>query len=152
MPIDTSGWIEVSRFNESELTEEYAWQALLNVAAYIDVADEVTEILFGYSRRILRGEYQVTAVAKDRGLPTNPSDQVKAQIDQIQRLEKEYGKGEFFGYTHVYLNELKQIDWQQWKIAEINSDWFTLFSLLDKLLEDHRFKAHKVRIVVWFNE
>jgi hypothetical protein len=151
MPIDTGGWIEVSRLNESELTEEYAWQALLNVAAYIDIMDEVAEILFGYSKRILREEYQVTAIAKDRGLPTNPSDQVKAAIDRIQRLENEHGKGEFFGYTHVYLNEIKKINWQQWEIEGRDSDWFSLFILLDKLLEDGRFQAHKVRIVVWFN-
>jgi hypothetical protein len=152
MPIDTGGWIEVSRLNDYELTEEYAWQALLNVAAYIDVADEVTKILFGYSKRILRGEYQVMAVAKDRGLPANPSDQVKADIDQIHRLENEQGKREFFGYTHIYFNEIKQINWQQWKIADRDSDWFNLFSLLDKLLEDQRFQARKVRMVVWFNE
>jgi hypothetical protein len=151
MPIDTEGWIEVSRWDESELQEDHAWSALLNIGAYIDVVDEVTEILFGYSKRILRGEFHIDAIAKDRGIPRNASKHVKADVDQIQRFEKEHGPGNFFGYTHIYFHEIKQTNWQHYGIAQKDSDWFALFSLLNKLLEDHRFQSPKIRLVVWFN-
>jgi hypothetical protein len=151
MPIGTDGWIEVSRLDDSELEEEFAWQALMNLSAYIDVVDEVTEILFGYSKRILGGEYHLQAIAKDRDIPINSSEQVKQELESIREHEKEYGQGEFFGYTHIYFHEIKQINWQHYSLLETESDWFTLFSLLDKLLDDNRFKAHKIRLVVWFN-
>jgi hypothetical protein len=93
MAIDTQGWIEVSSLDDSELEEEYAWRALLNIATYIDVVDEVIEILFGYSKRILRGEYSLISVAKDRGIPANASEQVMHELEWIQEYEKKHGKG-----------------------------------------------------------
>lgn len=150
MPADVGGWVEVSRFGGAELAGEHAWQALLNITAYLDGVDEVAEILFGYSKRIMRDEYRVAAMAKDRGLPDNPSDRVKEEIEQIRQFEQEHPKGEFFGYSHIYLNEIKRVDWSAFGIVEKDSEWFSLFGLLDKLLEDHRFQAHKIRLVVWF--
>lgn len=142
MPIYTFGWVDVTRLDDSDVEEDYAWSGLIDLSVYIDAVDEVAEVLFGYSKRILRGEYHVEAFAKDRGLPKNPSPHLKREIENISE--------DHFGFTHIYFHEIQKINWSNYQFDDPDSDWFRLISLLNKLLEENRFQANKIRIVVWF--
>ncbi len=136
------GWVEVAKLPEEDLEEDYAWQGLIDLFTYLGGIDEATEILFGYSKRMIRKEYHLEAIAKDRGMPANPCVYVKRELENVV--------DGYFGYTHIYLNEILAIDWSQYKIQDRECEWFKLIDLLKELLNGYQFEAHKVRIVVWF--
>ncbi|MCR6640018.1 MAG: hypothetical protein NVV82_13790 [Sporocytophaga sp.] len=82
--METRGWIEYRPYYaEKERNEDYPWLAWMSIDSVIDSVDEITETLFGYSKRIIRKEFEVHALAKNRGIPDNASDVVKWEVETI---------------------------------------------------------------------
>jgi hypothetical protein len=59
MPFSIEGWVEVSRRGSPA---EQAWESLIRIGSLIDVADEVSERLFGLSKRSVSAGAAVAAV------------------------------------------------------------------------------------------
>jgi hypothetical protein len=85
---------------QEDRDEEHSWLTWMCVDAIIDYVDEVTETLFGYSKRIIRKEFEIRSLAKDRGIPFNASDIVKTEIEDI-RFELKHGAVNFWLFLHL---------------------------------------------------
>lgn len=152
MGIDIHGWVEVSQLDTEERGEDYAWSGIINVPVIIDGCDEVSQLLFGFSKHALTGGHLPhQPIARNRGLPPNPSGSVKQDLDEIREYERNHGSGEIGGYTHIDFAEIESLDWQQHGIRDLeSSDWWTLFKMIRVLRSDHRFGTAGIRIVCWF--
>jgi hypothetical protein len=147
MPVDIHGWVEITRHDEPERSGEHAWQAVLSLGALIDVTDSISERLFGLSKPWLAGTSRVPALAANRGLPTNPSEEVCREIEKIRDLETRFGKGEFGGYTFATWREIEAAGLSD---AELNSsDWRLVFDLIRRLANDDRLSPDKIRLVTY---
>ncbi len=147
MPLETKGWIEYSPYLLIEEREnEYSWIAWMDISSIIDTVDETTELLFGYSKRILRNEFKIDAIAKDRGIPRNASDIVKNEMNEIRSFENKFGGGEIFGFSTINYNEIKQLDIP----ADLNNDWAKLFSLVETFRTLKKLEDEQIRLIVWF--
>ena len=143
------GWVETTRLHETEHDEEHAWQGAINLSPLIDIADTISERLFGLSKQCIAGEKFVDSAAAGRGLPDYPSAEVQHEIQEIRNLEKRFGAGEFGGYTHATWYEIKAVAFDSNTLQE--SDWNLVFDLIRRLEQDYRFSENKIRIVVWFS-
>ena len=144
------GWIEVTRFSGAEQEDEHAWIAVIGLSGLVDVPDVVSERLFGLSKRSVNGEAAVPAVAANRGLPLNPSEQVKIARARILELEHQFGSGECGGYTFAGWREIKAVPFTDEELRE--SNWEIVFGLIREIETDGRFSEDKIRIVasyVW---
>jgi hypothetical protein len=141
MPFWVEGWIEVARLPDT--AHKYAWFGVVNLGSLVDVADEDTERLFGLSKQCMTGEKSVDAFAASRGVPLNPSAQVRHELEEIAAHEAKYGPGEFGGYTHALWAEIQGI-----KLAEA-SQLRLPFALAAAMAQ--QFGPHRVRFVLWFN-
>ena len=147
MPLEINGFIEYSTYQSIlEREEESTWQAWMDISSIIDYVDEFTEYLFGYSKRVIKDNIQINALAKDRNIPKNPSDLVQRELNFIRESERVYGE-ETFGYTFAYYNEImskynKEFDTKEWN---------NLFSLIDKFLIMKNINSDQVRFIVWFS-
>ena len=141
------GWIEVTTFEEGE-RDEHSWQSIINLGTLIDVADEVSEQLFGLSKRCVTREYDAKSQMAGRGLPIYLSKSARQEIEEIREHEQKYGAGEFGGYTYASWAELKQVNIDL-SIPD-RSDWNLVFNLLQRLEEDYRFNENRLRVVVWY--
>ena len=149
MPMDTEGWVEFSNYSTiEEREEEYAWRHFMDISSVVETFDENAEILFGYSKRILRGEFEIEAIAKDRGFPLHCSSAVEADIKELKEFEEKYGKGEIFGHTTIYYSEITAV---KHLFNAPESDWIKLFKLIEKFKEVKRIQDNQIRLVVWFN-
>jgi hypothetical protein len=143
------GWVETTRFHGAEREEEYSWQSAINIGALIDASDEVSELLFGLSKRCTVREVVIESLAAERGIPLNPSSELKVAIEKIQAMEKRLDPGDCGGYTHARWSEIKDFHIAPDMLKE--SDWKTVFNLVRQIEEDYRFSADQIRFVVWFN-
>jgi hypothetical protein len=146
--LDIHGWVEVTRFSGADQEDEHAWTAAIRLSGLVDVPDAVSERLFGLSSRYIAGEATAPAVAANRGLPPNPSDQVKFDRARILDHEQKFGSGEFGGYTFAGWREIKAVTFtdEEWR----ESDWKLVFSLIREIESDWRFSEDKIRIVAWY--
>lgn len=77
---------------------------------------------------------------------------MKHDIEGIIEFEDKYGKGELFGFTHIFYNEITTIDWQKdYGIDVVESDWLKLFQLIDKFIELKKLYPEQIRISIWYN-
>jgi len=97
------GWVEILR----SAPDEGLWFGVIDIGALIDVADEVSEALFGLSKECVRGEKPIVPSAAGRGLPSDPSSAVCTETERISAHEAQFGAGEIGGYTHATSAELK---------------------------------------------
>src|SRR5689334_21895855 len=112
MGVDLHGWVEVSRWDPELRNDEYAWMALVSIPGIVDACDEVSEFLFGFSKRALTGEVlPYDPVAKGRGVPSNASKAVQEGLEQIRKMEERMGAGEFRGCTYIDYAEIEAVDW-----------------------------------------
>lgn len=118
----------------------------MSIDSVIDSVDEITETLFGYSKRIIRKEFEVHALAKNRGIPDNASDVVKLEVEKNKSFEKEYGEGEVFGYSAISNDEIKR---NTLTIIE-DSCWAKLFALIEEFKNIKGIDDYQMRLVVWF--
>ncbi len=141
------GWVEVTRMLPSE-EDEHAWQGVLRVLPLIDGADEISEQLFGLSRAAVTTSEPLEAVAARRGIPPNPSAELRADLDRIAEHERRHGPGELGGYTHASWTELSAF--RDSCPAVRSSDWATVFDIMDRIASDERFSSARLRLAVWY--
>jgi hypothetical protein len=137
MPFWIEGWVEVRRRGED------AWSGVLSVGPLVDVGDEISERLFGLSKRWRSNQSPIDAIAANRGVPSDPSPELHAE------LQRHDGLGELGGYTHATWNELADLPLDATALAD--SDMKIVLDLARRLAADDRFAPQGVRIVVWFN-
>ena len=148
MPISIYGWVEVTRHDEPERSDEHAWTGALNLGALIDVVDPISHRLFGFRRgpSVAHSEFQ--AVAADRGLPAYPSQEVEAEIVKIRALAHRTGQDECGGYTHASWKEIQAAGLSD---AELRgSDWATVFDVVRRLERDERIGPDRIRFVIYY--
>jgi hypothetical protein len=151
MGIDIHGWVEVSHLDPDRRAEEYAWSGIISLSAVIDCCAEVSQLLFGFSKLALTGgPLPYAPIAVNRGIPLNPSSDVQRELKNIQDHERNFGSGEFLGYTYIDAIEIDSIDWRSYGIANLeSSDWWLLLRMIRLLRSDHRFTDAGIRIVCW---
>lgn len=142
------GWVEITTFDGPEQEEDHAWQSAINLGALVDTADEVSERLFGLSKRCVSGQFDASPLAAGRGLPPNPSAEVRSAMQAITRHEQQYGRGELGGYTYALWREVKPVALDQ-ELAD-SSDWRLVFDLIRRLEQDSRYNEDRIRLVVWY--
>jgi hypothetical protein len=144
MPFTLEGWIEVAR--SPETGDEHAWFGTIDLSSIVDVADEDTERLFGLSKDCVSGQKSVDALAAGRGMPANPSAQVRRALDEIAEHEAKFGSGEMGGYTYALWAEIREC---ALTMPPEESQWTLPFAIA-RILEE-RFGADRVRFVIWFS-
>ena len=151
MGVDIYGWLEVSRLEPAMRDDEYAWSGLLNLTALVDGCDEVSQLLFGFSKHALcGGELPYLPIAGNRGIPPNASGSVRSDLQAIEQHERKFGSGEFRGYTYIHAIEVEQVDWASYGVGNFeSSDWATLMKLIRVLRNDGRFVNAGFRVVTW---
>jgi hypothetical protein len=146
VPIDIYGWVEVTRHDEPERSDEHAWMGAINLGALIDVADRISQRLFGFSGTSVANNIQ--PVAAGRGLPAHPSQEVEAEIAKIRSLAHRTGQDECGGYTHASWSEIKAAGLGD---AELRaSGWATVFDLVRSLERDERIGPDRIRFVIYY--
>ena len=148
MPFWIEGWIEATRTDGPE-QDEHSWSGVVQIGPLVDVADDVSEQLFGLSKRLVGSPEASRALAANRGIPPNPSAEVQAVVEEHAAHEAEHGPGEVGGYTYAMWSELSSM--RAALPALSNSDWALVFDLADRLAADPRLSPHRLRVVVWFN-
>ena len=103
MPFWINGWLEVRR---GVAQDALAWSGVLRIGPLVDVADGVSERLFGLSKRLASAPSNGDAIAAQRGAPADPSEEVRAEFDEHAAHEREFGPGELGGHTHATWIEL----------------------------------------------
>jgi len=152
--MDIHGWIELTALDVAQRGESYAWAGVIRLDYLIGWYDIVAVALFRFRPATpLRGEPELPSpIAAERGLPSNPSEQVTAELDEIKRLEETRGAGEIGGYTHVYWEEIENVDWRSFGVERLqDSPWFTVFNLVRVLKASSEFAHAGIRIVCWRN-
>jgi hypothetical protein len=151
MGIDIHGWVEVSHLDPDERAEESAWAAIISVDSVIDTCDEVSQLLFGFSKHALSGgQLPYIPIALNRGIPPNPSDEVQRSLNAIEAHERQFDPGECRGYTHIDFSETEAVEWRNYGVTDPeSSDWWVLFRMIRLLSSDHRFANAGFRIVCW---
>jgi hypothetical protein len=147
MGVDICGFLEISRLDEGDLQDEYAWMSCLDLSSLALSTGDICSILFGESKnRDTPDEWP--PIAKRRGLPTNmawlTTQAVKGSLDNDSTLMSTWG------YTFISYDEIATIDWQTYAGAEPDLtesyEWGLLFSLMKTL--DNAFNHQ--RLIVWF--
>ncbi len=144
MPFWIEGWIEVDRTPKSE--GEHTWFGVVRLLSIIEVWDADTERVFGLSKRYVCGECEDEAIAAGRGVPPNPSAQVRRELENIAEYETKYGPGEHGGYTYAVWSEIKKYKFVEQEIEPQLGLAFDLARVLEL-----RYGPEGVRFVVWFN-
>jgi hypothetical protein len=149
--IDIHGWVEISELDQHQRNEDYAWSAVIDVGFIIRFCDELSHLLFGFSFLALTGgQLEFAPIAMNRGIPPNPSWEVRQDLKQIRQHEEKFGFGEFSGYTYIDMSEIDAIDWAHYGIVKTEpNDWWLLFGMIDLLRADQRFASAGVRLVCW---
>jgi hypothetical protein len=150
--MDIHGWVEVSGLNIADRDVPHAWAGVIRLDYLIGWYDIVAVALFGFrAASALRGEpEQPQAVAKERGIPSNPSAEVCADLDVIKHHEAQLAAGEFGGYTHVYWEEVESVEWQRFGAAlDESSPWLTVFEMVRVMRRRPDFANAGIRIVCW---
>lgn len=150
MGIYVCGWVEISQLDPERRAEEHAWRAVINVETLIDDCDEISELLFGFSKRALTGGLlPCVPVAAKRGIPPNPSQVVQRDLQDIQAHEQKSGP-EMLGHTYLDATEIDSLDWSSYGISDLeSSNWWLIFKMIRLLRSDDRFKYVGIRIVCW---
>jgi hypothetical protein len=138
------GRIEVARSADS--ADEHAWFGVVRLLSIVDVADADTERFFGLSKRCVTGDWEGEALVADRGVPPNPSSQVRTAMEEIAAHEAKYGPGEYGDYTHALWAEIRGRELVEREIEPQLGLAFDLARVLEQ-----RYGPERVRFVVWFN-
>ena len=151
MGVDLHGRVEMSRWDESERSDEHAWISLLNLSGLIDGTDSVSEALFGFSKRMLSGTQPAfTPLAHQRGWPPNPSAEVRIDMNEVAAMEAQFGKSEFRGATYVDLQEILAADLSALGVSDLaESDWHAVIEAVDRFRKCDRLRNAGFRIVCW---
>lgn len=151
MGVDLHGWFEMSRRDESERSDEHAWNSLLNLSGLIDGTDSVSEAMFGFSKRLLSvTKPGFTPLAHQRGWPPNPSAEVRSDMDIVAAMEAQFGRGEFCGATYIDLHEILAADLSALGVGDLaESDWHAVFEAIENFRKCDRLRNAGFRIACW---
>jgi hypothetical protein len=144
MPFSLEGWIEVAR--SPDTSAEHAWFGVVDLSSIVDVGDEDSKRLFGLSKDGVSGQKEIAPLAAGRGVPANPSEQLRRALDDIAAYEAKFGSGEMGGYTYALWAEIRD---HALAVPPNKSQWALPFAIA-RILGD-RFGADRVRFVIWFN-
>lgn len=148
MPFWIEGWLEVMRMWPPE-EDEHSWQGVLRIGPLVDCADDVSEELFGLSRRLVSSDEPHGAVAARRGIPPHPSAELRADLERIAQHERLHGPGELGGYTYATWSELSTF--RATHPAVQSSDWAVVFDIAERIVREERFSGERLRLVVWYD-
>ena len=110
--------------------------------------DKFSEAVFGFSKAAVANPESVSPIASNRGVPTACSSEVRDDIARIRDHERQYGPGEFGGFTFVSYAELMRVNWDSLAVRPQESEWSTVFRVLEAL--GSRFDHEKIRVVAWW--
>ncbi len=117
----------------------------LFLAPQVDTGDEVSERLFGLSKRVARDRMGMgDALFAGRGLPEDVSGIVQREVAQGLKYPEEIG-----GYTPASVAEIERVGFVM--DGNSSSDWLVVFKLIEGLLTDERFTKDNLRFIVWSN-
>jgi hypothetical protein len=142
------GWIEITHASEDEPQDDTMWRGVTCLAPLVDVPDALSEALFGFSKRAVAKPEDFSPIASGRGIPAACSQAVRDDVARIREHEQQYGPGECGGFTYVTYAELMRVDWESVGVQPHDSEWSTVFRVLDALAS--RFNREKIRIVTWW--
>jgi len=140
VPFWIEGVVEVSIHSDEELEQPHAWSMVLDIGALVDVADPVSERLFGLSRACVSGEGGPRSLYAGRGLPKGHSVEGFAEMQRFPEIG---------GFTHATWREIKAAKIDPELLA--GGDWLLIFDLLRRLEADDRFEDHRIRVLAWYN-
>jgi hypothetical protein len=143
MPFWIEGWLEVRRAGEA------TWSGVVSIGPLVDGGDEISERLFGLSKHWRSSQSQIDAAVGDRGVPSDPSEELRAELAEHAAHVREFGPGELGGYTHATWSELADLPLDATTLAA--SDLKLVLDIARRLADDERFTKDGVRIVIWFN-
>ena len=148
MPMFIDGWIEITSDLSTAAGNDYAWLGVVQLGnLIIDDADLVSERLFGLSKR---------AVTEDlpgrfgrRGVPPNPSQEVRSALAELAAHEASFGKGEVGGYTYATWPEIASVPLS---FADLeDSRWAVALAVARTLLQHTKLPPDHLRFVVWYS-
>jgi hypothetical protein len=141
----------MSRWDESDRSDEHAWSSLLNLSGLIDGTDSVSEALFGLSKRLLSGTKPgFSPLAHQRGWPPNPSAEVRSDMNEVAAMEAQVGKSEFCGATYIDLHKILAADLSALGVTDLaESDWHAVFEAVENFRKCDRLPNAGFRIVCW---
>ena len=149
MPYGVNGWVEI--LWDWTLEEEIQqWCSFINLNRFCFYGDEVTNRLFGLTKRPCKNPYFA-----DRGVPKDCSKHVAEEVKSNEKFIKQYGEGNF-GHTWATWSEIKPC-LAELKQARDLPRWMPIFTLLQELCSE-RTNPHRmilqpewIRFVVWGN-
>jgi len=145
MPIAVHGWVEVSNWDPQWRNHPKAWQGLLSLGPFQLGACNTSAKLFGF-----KAESYGKPLIPARGLPTNPSNSLTVDAAQIEAHEQRYGAGEFFGFTHADLEEIRTLAPELFDPAiKVQCDWRLVFRTVEALRCEPEFTGSGFRLVCW---
>jgi hypothetical protein len=147
MRLSIEGWLEVSHLED--VAEEHAWLGVVDLSSLIGAGDEISEQLFGLSKRHVSDvETTLQPLASSKGLPANPSNNVLRDIERIHEYEAKFGSGEFGGYTFATWEEIKP-HLELLTDTDITNEWRLIFNWANQL--EKLYPHCQIRFVVWFS-
>lgn len=147
MGLSIEGWLEVSHFDD--VTEQHAWQGVVDLSTLLNASDGISEQLFGLSKQNVSGvENNFQPLASRKGLPTNPSNNVLRDSERINALETQFGSGGYGGYTFATWSEIKA-HLLLLAVTDISNEWQLIFKWANQL--EKLYPLCQIRFVVWFN-
>jgi len=148
MGLDICGWIEITYASDGEAQDDTMWMSVVCLEPLVDGPDEFSEAVFGFSKRAVVKPEDFKPIASGRGIPSACSHGVRDDIARIRDRERQYGPGEFGGFTFASYAELLRINWDSMTVRPHESEWATVFRVLEAL--GSRFDHEKIRIVTWW--
>ena len=148
MGLDIHGWIEITYASEGEAQDDTRWMGVTRLAPLVDVPDEFSEAVFGFSKAAVRKPQSFSPIASSRGVPTACSPEVRGDVARIREHERQHGPGEVGGFTFVTYADLMRVNWDSLGVRPHDSEWSTVFRVLEAL--GSRFDHEKIRIVTWW--
>jgi hypothetical protein len=144
MSICIEGWIEVALCEPGEHGPDVSsWSGLVNLGALHLFWDDVSEVLFGLSRKPLSGIELFVA----RGLPSDPSSEVANWHAANEQFVAKHGEGAY-GHTYATWSEISAVDFNAWSVDLTQSDWRHVFAMVDTILRSGWYPSDQIRIVV----
>ena len=149
MPYDVFGWVEYSWEIPEERDRSSSWEAVLSLAPFGLIGDEISRFLFGLAKDLNR-----VAPFYALGAPADASDIVRAAVEENERFIRKHGEGAY-GHTWASWGDI-QLALARRDAPELDRDevggWPAVIDavrLLGLRLPFCRLPASQLRLVVW---
>ena len=143
MPYEVSGWIEVV-WDHTLDEEVQSWAVVVDLHRLCLLGDYTSHTLFGLSKRIETQSY-----FENRGIPSDPSPEVKKYYEDNEIFIADVGEGDF-GFTYASWKEMKELIEKVGIERDISNEWKQAFSLANSLSRG-LYSAEEIRFVVYAN-